>query len=63
MTHLMNADGVWEASEKTLILIVRLHEEVKVFLWLQRGKKYTGRQKQFNLMEERGKKVANRSES
>lgn len=33
--HLMNADGVWEASEKTLVLIVGLHEEVKVFLWLQ----------------------------
>lgn len=35
----MNADGVWEASEKTLILIVCLDEEVKVFLWLQWRKK------------------------
>lgn len=40
----MNADGVWEASQKTLILIVCLHEEMKVFLWLQ-GKKNTQGQK------------------
>lgn len=40
LMHLMNADGVWEASEKTLVLIVGLHEEVKVFLWLQ-GKRNT----------------------
>lgn len=45
----MDADGVREASEKTLILIVCLHEEVKVLLWLQWGEKL---QKLFNLIEE-----------
>lgn len=41
----MNADGVWEASQKTLILIVCLHEEMKVFLWLQEKKNTQGQKK------------------
>lgn len=41
----MNADGVWEASEKPLVLIVCLHKEVEVFLWLKYKKKYTGTKK------------------
>lgn len=43
--YLMNADGVWEAPQKTFILIVCLHQEVKVFLWLQWEKKGTGTKK------------------
>lgn len=27
----MDPDGVWEASKKTLVFIVGLHEEVEVF--------------------------------
>lgn len=32
--YLMDSNGVWEASKKTLIFIVGLHEEVKVLLRL-----------------------------
>lgn len=43
--YLMNANGVWEASQKTLILIVGLHEEVKIFPWLQSKKIHRGGKK------------------
>lgn len=43
--YLMNSDGVWEAAKKTLVLIVCLHEEVKVFLGLWMEKKSTQRGK------------------
>lgn len=36
MTYLMNTNGVWEASKKTLIFIVGLHKEVEVLLGLER---------------------------
>lgn len=45
LMYLMNADGVWEASQKTFILIVCLHQEVKVFLWLQWKKNAQGQKK------------------
>lgn len=31
LSHLVHRDGVREASEKTLVLVVGLHEEVEVF--------------------------------
>lgn len=34
----MDRNGVWEASEKTFVFIVGLHEEVEVFLGLKINK-------------------------
>lgn len=42
LTHLMDSDGVREASEKTLVFIVCLHEEVEVFLGLRKEKRHGG---------------------
>lgn len=33
--YLVNTNGVWEASKKTLIFIVGLHKEVEVLLGLE----------------------------
>lgn len=38
-TYLMDPNGVWEASEKTFVFIVGLHEEVEVFFGLKNSKK------------------------
>lgn len=41
----MDSDGVREASKKTLVFIVCLHEEVEVFLGLQKEKRHGGLKK------------------
>lgn len=42
----MDPNGVWEASEKTFVFIVGLHEEVEVFFGLE--KKEAKKQEKIN---------------
>lgn len=37
--YLMDPNGIWEASKKTLIFIIGLHEEVKIFPRLKKKRK------------------------